>query len=318
MRLYEHQEAWADELAHSQPSVTLRSGLGHLRGLAYYREWLRLRVRALAYPDLTRRWLALLNSHPAFSELVQHAPRLLHKVYRPYLTNTLCREQRLAVLASHYQFVLRRQLGPTVVQASRGAVWLASAAGKTGTEYQLQLRAIDPCEREGELVLQLSAGGALLYSAAFTFSTLSGAPVVSLGCLQGPKGADGLEAIRHATRELHGMRPKQLLVTLVRHLGFQLGCTQLRLVGNANRAVRGAMRQGRVRADYDQLWTELGALRQADGDYALPCEALGAPDLERVQSKKRSEVRKRHDMTAGLLQCAALRLGVPADALLQK
>jgi uncharacterized protein VirK/YbjX len=124
---------------------------------------------------------------------------------------------------------------------------------------------------------------------------------------------------------LHGVRPKQLMVTLVRHLGFQLGCTQLRLVGNANRTVRGAMRQGRVRADYDQLWTELGALRQADGDYALPCEPLRAPDLERVASKKRSEVRKRHQLTAGLLQCAALRLGVPAapehgaqaDALLQ-
>lgn len=315
MRLYEHQEALWDEqpAPGSRPSVSLRSGLGGMRGVAYYREWLKLGVRALVYRDLTRRWLGLLNSHPVFSELVQHAPRLLYKVYRPYLSNTLDREQRLAVLASHYHFILRRQLGALVMQASRGGVWLASATGKTGTCYDLQLRAIDPCEREGELILQLCTDGVPLYSVAFTFSTVGGVASVMIGCLQGPKGADGLSAIRHATRELHGLRPKQLLVTLVRHLGFQLGCTQLRLVGNCNRTVRGAMRQGRVMADYDQLWSEIGAVRQQDGDHTLPCEPLRAPDMERVQSKKRSEVRKRHELTAGLLQCAALRLGVPAE-----
>lgn len=312
---YEHQEAWTDAMAHDcRPSVTLRSGLAGTRsGLPYVKDFLKLGARSLAHREQTRRWLGLLNSHPAFSELVRHCPRLVHKIYRPYLTNTLRCEDRLQVLASHYRFIFRRNLGATVVQASRAGVWLGSATGKTGTVYALHLHAVGTLEREGELVLQLSADGALLYSVAFTFSTSAGSAAVSIGCIQGPKTGDGLTAIRHATRELHGLRPKQLLVTLVRHLGHQLGCTQLRLVGNDNRVVRNAMRKGRVAADYDTLWGELGAARLNDGDFLMACGPLQMPDMEQVQSKKRSEVRKRHELITGLLQSAALRLGVPAE-----
>ena len=47
-------------------------------------------------------------------------------------------------------------------------------------------------------------------------------------------------------------------------------------------------------ADYDRTWTELGALRQEDGDFQIDCRALPAPDLSEVESKRRSELRKRH------------------------
>jgi uncharacterized protein VirK/YbjX len=207
---------------------------------------------------------------------------------------------RLAVLASHYHFIFRHGLGPTVAQASRCGVLLASMEGKTGVQYQIHLRAVEPLEREGELVLQLSEGGVLVYSTAFTFSDLEGFSIVSIGCIQGPKHGDGLGAIRAATRELHGQRPKQLMVNMVRQLGYELGCTQMRLVGNANRVVRGAMRDGRVLADYDQLWGEMGAQRRGDGDFQLACAPLAALDLERISSNKRSEARKRHHLAADL------------------
>jgi uncharacterized protein VirK/YbjX len=187
-------------------------------------------------------------------------------------------------------------------------VQLAAVEGKTGTCYQLLLRAVGTYEREGELVLQLAEGGAALYSIAFTFARRNGVDTVSVGCIQGANGAGTLEAIRHATRELHGLRPKQLMVTLVRQLGHEFGCRDLRLVSNANRVVRGAMRQGRVRSDYDQLWRELGAEPQDDGDFLLRCEALPAPDMEQIASKKRSEARKRHELLAGLAEAVGARL----------
>jgi uncharacterized protein VirK/YbjX len=52
----------------------------------------------------------------------------------------------------------------------------------------------------------------------------------------------------------------------VRQLGHALGCDELRLVSNANRVVKSAIRQGRVHSDYDQLWIELGAEQQQDGE----------------------------------------------------
>ena len=302
MMLYEYRaDLPARDLAEAAPAVTLASGVSRdLPTVPYLRERVKLTVRALFHGSHTRPWLSLLNSHPAFAEFAAGSPRLLQKIYRPYLTARLDMGERLAVLGAHYAMVFRHGLTQLVAQACRGGVPLASVEGKSGCRYQILLRAIEPMEREGELVLQLVEGEVLVYSVAFTFSDLHGQSVVSIGCIQGPKHDAGLEAIRKATRELHGLRPKQMMVKLVSQLGHALGCTQLRLVGNANRVVGGAMRQGRVLADYDQLWLEMGAQHRSDGDFQLACSAVPELDLERICSKKRSEARKRHAVTVEL------------------
>jgi uncharacterized protein VirK/YbjX len=310
MKLYGNKPGWAESLvAAAKPSVTLRSGISpELAALPYWRELLKLQARAMVHHTQTRRWLQLLNSHPSFSDYVQGYPRLLYKIYRPYLTDTLPMPARLAVLASHYQFIFERGLGPLVGQASRAPVRLAAFEARDGARFGVDLRAIGPLEREGELVLQLIRGETLLCSVAFTFAWRGEQLAVNVGCVQGAKGETTLDAIRMATRELYGARPKQLLVTLVRQLGHALGCSQMLLVSNANRVVRGAMRQGRVLSDYDQLWAELGAQRQPDGDWSLMCAPLAAPDMESIPSKKRAEARRRHELVEGLAREINARL----------
>lgn len=278
-------------------SVTLASGVAPgLPGVAHARELVKLHARALPHRAATRRWLALLNSHPVFSDLVRHRPGILNKIYRPYLTATLDVGQRLAVIDSHYRLMLRHGLAALLAQASRSGFLLARIAGKTGIAYEVQLRAAGTCEREGELVLQLHCAGAVVYSTAFTFDGRDGARRVTIGCLQGPRGDDAMAAIKQATRELHGLRAKAMLVGLVQQLGDALGCTELRLVGNANRTAGRAIGRGHVRADYEQFWQELGASRAADGDFTLACAPLAPLALELVAQKRRSEARKRHQM----------------------
>lgn len=319
MKLYDSHDGWTmQSMRLATPSVTLRSGVSRsLPALAYWRETLKLQARGLRHREHTRRWLQLLNSHPAFSDFVGQRPRLLYKIYRPYLTKGLDMDQRLALIASHYRFIFQRGLAPIVGQAMRAGVALAQIEGKNGETYQITLRAVEPLEREGELVLELSHEGKMVYATAFTFSDLDGCKAVSIGCIQGPKHGDGLEAIRNATRALHGLRPKQLLVTLVQQLGVAMGCRELRLVGNANRVVASALRQGRVCADYDQLWVEMGAQQSAGGDYLLPCAPMTAPDLEALASKKRSAARKRHQLALETAECVARSLGAPLPELLR-
>ncbi|OWW21556.1 DUF535 family protein [Noviherbaspirillum denitrificans] len=282
--------------------VTIRSGASaEKRRIPFLREWIKLELRALLHWRHTRQWLGLLNSHPAFSELVQRCPRLLYKIYRPYLSGTLSMCDRIAVIASHYSFVDRKGLMPLVIEASAAGVRMGTVEGKSGTRYEIRLHAVGMLEREGELVLRLSElDGMDLASIAFTFADVNEVRTLRIGCMQGPKSEEALAAIRHATRELHGMRPKHLLALLVRHLGHALGFGKLRLVGNANRVVHGAMRQGRVRADYDQLWQEIGALPRPDGDFEISCARLQPPDLSDVASKKRAEARRRHDVVMQL------------------
>jgi uncharacterized protein VirK/YbjX len=315
MRLYTGVPGWAEQLvANAEPSISIRSGVSRdLKPVPYWRELLKLKVRALVHQEQTRRWLELLNSHPAFSEYVRNCPRLLYKIYRPYLTATLPMEARLAMLASHYQFMFERGLGSTLVQASAGGLKLASFEGKSGVPYQLVLRAVGTClEREGELVLQLCQGETMLYAVAFTFSWRGEGYAVSIGCMQGGKAEGTMDAIRVATRELHGARPKQLLVTLVRQLGFEFGCSRMLGVSNANRVVQRSLRRGQVMADYDQFWDEMGAERMADGDFRMPCAPVQAPDLEAIPSKKRSEARKRYELVLMLAEAMNQRLGSTA------
>lgn len=73
------------------------------------------------------------------------------------------------------------------------------------------------------------------------------------------------------------------------------------LVGNKNRAVHHSAKKGRLFADYNELWQELGARPRPDGDFELLCENLPMPVMEDIASKKRSEMRKRHDITLAII-----------------
>lgn len=292
--------------------ITLRSGLaGTSGGLSRMRESVKLALRAFLNRQATYGWLQLLNSHPLFHELIKTSPRMIYKIYRPYLSNTLNCDQRLALLEDHYRFVFRHGLAPLVLRAARGAVVLGELEGKTGGRYQIRLCAINALEREGELVLQLTQDEALVYSVAFAFFQGERGMAVGIGCMQGPQGDDGLQRIKDATRELHGLRPKNLMLRLVRQLGHDYGCGELRLVGNGNRAMRGAARKGKVHADYDGLWEEMDAQRRPDGDYQLACETLAPPVMAEIASKKRSEARKRHETLVALIEAVRAGLHTP-------
>lgn len=276
-------------------AITLHTGLAEARsGLSYLRESLKLSMRAHTHPSATRAWVPYWNSSPLLSALARAQPGVLKKIYRPYLSNRFRCQQRLDVLTSHYALIARAGLGALVLAAARAPVRLAEFAAKSGGLYTIELVAMARMEREGELVLQLSTEGVVIFSVAFTCFEEGGVRAVAIGCLQGGRSDDALDKIRGATRELFGLRPKTLMVRLVQHIGHQLGCRDLLLVGNRNRVVHQQIRKGLVSADYDGSWTELGATERADGDFVLPCTALAAPDLAAIASSKRSEARKRY------------------------
>jgi uncharacterized protein VirK/YbjX len=81
------------------------------------------------------------------------------------------------------------------------------------------------------------------------------------------------------------------------------------MVSNQNRVIYKAIRNGRVLADYDGLWEELGGAKRPDGDWELDCAPVAAPDLDSIPSKKRSEARKRHDVVSSIADqvCEGLR-----------
>jgi uncharacterized protein len=279
-----------------QATISLCTGLrNELRGASLVRESIKLVTRAWLHRRQTAEWLGLLNSHPLFGQMLPNCPRLVNKIYRNYLTTRLDCEGRLDAMRTHYRTVIGEGLAPLVARAATGPVEMCRLQTKDGI-YRIDLRAGSVLCREGELVFQLMHEDTLVYSVACAFVRDGYAMMLGVGCLQGAAGAGAQNGVREATRALHGMRPKNLLMRVVRQFGHDHGCTGLLLVGNANRVVTTSMRKGKVHADYDTLWLELGARPRRDGDFQLDCEALPALDLTEIASKKRSEARKRHEM----------------------
>jgi uncharacterized protein len=301
--------AWRGDMHCASPApVTVRMGANGFSGLARWRELGKLLLRSWWHADATRDWLAGINAQPLLQSLAAVRPRLIVKIYRPYLTNTLTPPERVELLRAHYDFIVRRGLGALTLRAARHGATLAQVTGRSGAGYRIELRAVEPMEREGELVLQLYRAHTLVCSTAFSFFRELRGCFVGVGCLQGPRMAGGLDLIRAATRDLHGLRPKRLLLTLVGVIGHATGCSAVRLVGNENRTVQRARRQGKVHADYDAFWLECGALRRPDGDFEMPCAAPAPLDLALVPSHRRSAVRKRHEIVQALARAVSNEL----------
>lgn len=257
---------------------------------------------AIVFPLQRARWQAFVAGTPGLAALAHAHPSLLYKIYRPYASRQFGCASRVDLLCGHYRFLWQAGARPLVEYAARRALVLAAIEGKDGATYRLQLTAIHDSHREGDLCLRLTRDGVSLYLASFLFRPQPGGAVIQLGALQGLRSQAGAQAVKDATRALHGCRPKNLMVAALRDLGDFFGCVHLDLVSNTNRIALNGRRRRHIACDYDLAWRELHALPTSDGNYRLPCGPCRMPELELVPSKKRADARRRGAM---LVQLAA-------------
>ena len=259
---------------------------------------LKAALGVLVYPRQHRRWQSFLAQTPGLAALAYLHPCLRYKPYRPYASCQLDCAGRLALLEGHYRYLWQAGARGLIEQAARQALVLASVEGKDGGGYQVQLSAIHDSYREGELCLRLVRDGVPLYLASFLFVPRADGVALQLGALQGVRSATGAQLVRDTTRALHGCRPKNLLVAVLRDLGDFFCCNYLFLVSNANRIALNPRRRRQIGADYDQAWRELHAIATMDGNYHLPCQPYRPPELAGVASRKRADTRRRGELLA--------------------
>lgn len=296
--------SYAGVQAASSAHITLYACLAHSRpGFSRLAKRIKLAARAARHYHVTRSWLHYWNATPMRVQLATATPRLLQKIYRPYQSLRLQhRQERLDLLVNHYDFIFRHDLGALILGAATAPASLGSFTGKSGAVYEVQLASIAALDREGELTLMLSCDRQHLFSVAFTFCDDDLMPCIGIGCLQGPRGNESQEQVRRATRDMFGLRPKSLMLRLVREIGHAYGCKKLILVGNKNRVLLQQVRTGKVLADYDDFWQETGANLRPDGDYELCCDDIPVPDLANIPSHKRAEARRRIELTEHAIQ----------------
>jgi len=226
----------------------------------------------------------------------QRRPHVSIKPLRPYLSLRWNRRRRIAALLDSYEVAAR---GPAILRlalAQPGGVVIAHIDGlelRLATDYRFR--------KEGEWVLSLRPvaevqPAAPMMSLSFAFRRGAGGRMATcIGCVQGATGAR--DAIRDATRTMHGLRPATLLVLAARELALLAGASRLRAVcdeAQVHRRKHLLHIPGlhALRFDYDALWRESGGRLRRDGWFDLP---LRVPHRARseVPARKRAEHARR-------------------------
>ncbi|MBV1774364.1 VirK/YbjX family protein [Burkholderiaceae bacterium DAT-1] len=256
-----------------------------------YSRTARFLSKCICRPRASVRWLTDLYQS-GMGDLVHLHPRLLLKPYRPYINRQNTFHLRAHTIRSHYQMAIRLISPRFVVQMLVGeTLQLAKIQGKTAdAAFELVLTRTDMFDREGELVLTLRTADThlIVYRLVFSLGTsAAGKQALVVGCLQGPKHEGARDTVKHATKALHGIRPRNLLVDALYSIKRACGIQEIQCVSTAARVFQGES----VHADYDAVWTEAGGVLQQDGMFRLPANLIH--DISHVPSKHRAEYRRR-------------------------
>jgi uncharacterized protein len=272
-----------------------------LRSLSQRRDWrgplhkrlaagLKYLARSARTPRRQSAWLRELYGSARLSAYLTQDPRLHERWHHHYINRRLGRSQRLAVIRSHYRFAFGR-LPAALVDAVylEGRHELGALTLKDGSQLLLELRRPLGRSREGELALCLANTQGQLLSSVI-FSVADEGRTLLVGCLQGAAAELGREAVRELTKQCYGLRPKNLLFSLLLAFGSFTGAQQVRGVSNLAHPFAGE--DDKIKADYDGFWEECQGELQSDGFFALPTSEPER-DESQVESKHRSAFRRR-------------------------
>lgn len=248
-------------------------------------------VRALGTPMLHHNYLSFLDSHPLLRACVEGDPRLMERYQHRFLNRRWHRKDRLRAVQAHYRLLLERWPADLFEAVYvQGRATLGYIALKDGSDVKLHLRAPAHMTCEGELMLELTdVYDCTLYRLVMT---LIDDDTLAIGCIQGPSGEDGREKVRELTRNMHGMRPKQLMLVLAYAFAGQCGLRRILAVGNEAHPLLG---RARMFSDYDAYWLEQGGVAIEGGWFLMPATLHHRTEAE-LESKRRALFRRRAEL----------------------
>ena len=260
------------------------------------------------------RWFQLLRDDGFLRRLAAHDHRIYRKLYRPYLSTSWSKPQTLAALQANY--ALLQKILPT---ATLEKIFLTDefclAEWCANRTYRLHLTHDPRFYQEGEITLSLRCPelgeGELALLSATLAPTGDGRLAMFIGGLQGADRALGAPAIKDAGRDLHGLRPKSLIVIAAQLLACQLGCQRILATTAASHAYstderRQSGERQKMFFDYDAFWQECEGVPEGDAFLALPLTSARRP-REDMKPQKRPMYARRYAMldeiAATLGQC---------------
>jgi uncharacterized protein VirK/YbjX len=236
-------------------------------------------------------------ANPALQETLAQRPSLIMCAIHPYLNADWQFEQKLETIGEHYRLLSER------LSILRFAPPAFIALADVGGDIQIRLHKHPYTEHEGELTVSLYRGDLRLYSLTFTLGQIGAQLVAYAGALQGMASSEALEIYRSLTHRMHGLRPRDLLVTAFRLLCCSLGVARILAISDRKRVCSSSYHNSGtpIFSSFDNAWIECGGVAVDDAFFELS-PRLVRRAAENIPTRKRAQYRRRYAMIDAMAQ----------------
>ena len=233
-------------------------------------------------------------------------PQMLGVIEWPYLHNKWDVKTRFEKIAAHYEVLSK--LKSNLTHMSSTSSFELINLGSTSANVSVVLDRASWFIREGEMLINVFRKGLRIASIAFTLGEKDGMTVAYIGAIQGVHSGvsteDSLALFKLLTKDFQGLRPRSLLLEVLKALLKKLGVSRLYAVSEQNRHHRHHYFRNNEKTvfvnDYNPIWEESGGvLDEHTGFYEIPIEPA-IKSIEDIPSKKRSQYKRRYEFILSL------------------
>lgn len=250
--------------------------------------------RSIRHWSIAPRWIDFIEQFGNRARLGPPPIELVRKSLATYFLYGLPPRRTFDLLRAHFEIALKVLRRDRLERLWSGKPFdLATITGKKHT-YRIVLRRADQsgARHEGEITLALFADD---YEDALCRTTMifaydrDGKPTIAVGSTQGSALPGAKPAIIAATRDLHGLRPKDALFLIVKGLAHRMGASEFYAVGNDDHVInrRRASKRRRMWTDLDAYWVDRGGVAGGPFGYTFGIDDLSATSA----STKRDQIK---------------------------
>lgn len=247
----------------------------------------------------TNRFFDFFEQHP-YQNIASNHPEIYRRIFRRYISLNLTSSQKAHHLISHFQFMTKTFCDEWIetIYCKNSAVRLLEMPVGDKT-FSVDMFYNVPLGGEGGIVLLLTDElNTTIYTTSLSFVEIKGKLHVRIGGLQGPRPSEvnAAEIVKFFTKNMHGLRPMNFMIVVVRVLSQIIGANILEGVSTKYHAGHSlnSRRKLNFKSDYDKYWLEEGGVLHG-AFYTLPLEEE-RKSYDEIKSNKRSMYSKRYAM----------------------
>lgn len=238
-----------------------------------------------------------------YAHVLEHEPCMLGLVEWPYIHNGWGLQQRVRTILGHYKIVRSRSSFLDVSDAQPKAILDLS---EYSDSTSIVVDRPKWFAREGEVVLSLFKGDKRVKSIAFSLGHVNNELVIYVGAIQGIHADDDtLGLFKTLTKEFEGLRPRSLLIEILRNVAEKIGAKKIWAISDENRHHRHSYfadtHKSDLKSHYDSIWLDHGGKKLDNGFFDIPVEKH-RKEMAEVSSKKRAMYRRRYTMLESIEQ----------------